>query len=141
MKDLLSKEHYCYKIHTFLIKNSAYPPFYRQPSYIEYPTPIFQGNLDSLLLWFLKNLNSPINKVGSVHYEDWCCKKSCKPTSTQKSSTNSWNWKLLKWTLSYHTMLHSCGKNCVIGNPPQLNSCEYGWERNEGEKSLRPTTL
>ena len=32
-------------------------------------------------------------------------------------------------------------KNCVIGNPPQLNPCEYGWQRNEGEKSLRPTML
>ena len=30
-------------------------------------------------------------------------------------------------------------ENCVIGNPSQLNSCEYGWKRNEGEKSLRPT--
>ena len=27
-------------------------------------------------------------------------------------------------------------ESCVIGNPTQLNPCEYGWERNEGEKSL-----
>ena len=26
MKDLLSKNHYCYKIHTSLTKSSAYPP-------------------------------------------------------------------------------------------------------------------
>ena len=32
-------------------------------------------------------------------------------------------------------------ENCVIGNPSQLNPCWYGWERNEGEKSLRPTLL
>ena len=32
-------------------------------------------------------------------------------------------------------------ENCVIGNPLQLNPCEYGWDRNEGEKSLRPTML
>ena len=32
-------------------------------------------------------------------------------------------------------------ENCVIGNPPQLTPCEYGWERNEGEKLLRPTML
>ena len=32
-------------------------------------------------------------------------------------------------------------ENCVVGNPPQLNPCEYGWERNEGEKPLRPTML
>ena len=32
-------------------------------------------------------------------------------------------------------------ENCVTGNPPQLNPCEYGWARNEGEKPLRPTML
>ena len=32
-------------------------------------------------------------------------------------------------------------KNCVIGNPAQLNPCEHGRERNEGETSLRPTML
>ena len=32
-------------------------------------------------------------------------------------------------------------ENCVIGNPSQLNPCGYGWEINEGEKSLRPTLL
>ena len=32
-------------------------------------------------------------------------------------------------------------ENCVIGNPLQLNLCEYGWERNEGEESLRPIML
>ena len=34
MKDLLSKEHYCYNINTLLMKSSARsipPPFYRQP--------------------------------------------------------------------------------------------------------------
>ena len=31
--------------------------------------------------------------------------------------------------------------NCVIGNPPQLNPCEYGWERNEEQMLLRPTML
>ena len=30
MKDLLIKEHYCYKIHTLLMKSKAYPSFYRQ---------------------------------------------------------------------------------------------------------------
>ena len=41
--------------------------------------------------------------------------------------------------LSHHVAV--MWENCVIGNPPQLNSCEYGWERNEGEKSLRSTML
>ena len=37
MKDLLSKEHHCYTIHTFLMKSSAYPPpFYRPSPYMNY---------------------------------------------------------------------------------------------------------
>ena len=32
-------------------------------------------------------------------------------------------------------------ENYVTGNPSQLNPCEYGCERNEGEKLLRPTML
>ena len=32
-------------------------------------------------------------------------------------------------------------KNCVTGNTPELNPCEYDWDRNEGDKSLRLTTL
>ena len=32
-------------------------------------------------------------------------------------------------------------ENCVIGNPPQLKPCEYGWEIKEGERSLRPAML
>ena len=35
MKDLLSKQHYCYKTHTSLMKTSAYLLFYRQLN----PTP------------------------------------------------------------------------------------------------------
>ena len=45
MKDLLSKEHYCYKIHTSLLESSA-APFYRQPlPYMHYP-PFLSENLD-----------------------------------------------------------------------------------------------
>ena len=36
MKDLLNKEHYCYNIHTLLMKSSAYLLFYRQPLYMGY---------------------------------------------------------------------------------------------------------
>ena len=39
MEDVLSKEHYCYKIYTLSMKGIAYPPFYRQP-------PFLQENLD-----------------------------------------------------------------------------------------------
>ena len=31
MKELPSKEHHCYKIHTLLMKNNPYPFFLRQP--------------------------------------------------------------------------------------------------------------
>ena len=39
MNNLLSKEHYCYKVHTLLMKSIAYPlpPFYRQPPYMDSP--------------------------------------------------------------------------------------------------------
>ena len=52
MKDLLIKEHYCYKIHTLLMKSKAYPSFYRQlppPPYMGYNSPTFTK----------KNLNTP----------------------------------------------------------------------------------
>ena len=57
MKDLLSKEHYCYKIHT-LMKGSAYPPFppVLAPLY-GLPPPFLQENLDP-------PSNTPINKGG-----------------------------------------------------------------------------
>ena len=31
MKDLMSKEHFSYKIYTLLMESKAYLPFYRQP--------------------------------------------------------------------------------------------------------------
>ena len=55
MKDLLSKERCCYKVHTFL-RSSAYPcsidnPFYVLPHPHPHPPPPFlQGNLDAPLL-------------------------------------------------------------------------------------------
>ena len=64
MKDFLSKEYYCCKIDTLLMKGSAYHSFYIQLPYMGYP-PFFQENLD---LWFFKNPNPPINNRGS-HYE------------------------------------------------------------------------
>ena len=52
MKDLLSKECCCYKVHTFL-RSSAYPcsidnPFYVLPPLP--PPPFLQGNLDAPFL-------------------------------------------------------------------------------------------
>ena len=51
MKDLPSKEHYCYKIHTLLMKSNAYLLFYKQPTYMGY-TPHFYKKiliLDSMI--------------------------------------------------------------------------------------------
>ena len=39
MEDLLSKEHYCYKIHGSLMTSSAYPPSVDNPLYGLPPPP------------------------------------------------------------------------------------------------------
>ena len=51
MNNLLSKEHYCYKVHTLLMKSIAYPlpPFYRQPPYMDSPPPFLQENFHTML--------------------------------------------------------------------------------------------
>ena len=48
MKDLLSKEHYCYKIHTLLMKSSAYPSpsIDTSPPIWATPLPFLQENCD-----------------------------------------------------------------------------------------------
>ena len=66
MKGLLSKEHYCCKIHTLLRKSIAYPFFYRQPTYMDYP-PFLQENLDPPFYDFSKIPTQSINKGGMVH--------------------------------------------------------------------------
>ena len=80
MKDLLSKEHYSYKIHTSLMKTSAYLLFYRQLippwttllyGYMGYPL-FLQKNLDHTGKLFYKNPNCHISKGGRggrSHYE------------------------------------------------------------------------
>ena len=45
MKDLLSKEHYCHKIHTLLMKSIAYPSPCTDPPPTPAP-PFLQENLD-----------------------------------------------------------------------------------------------
>ena len=65
MKDLLRKEHYCYKMHTSLMKNSASPPFYRQTPYMVYPQPappFLPENLDPPFYDFPK-----ISPLGGIH--------------------------------------------------------------------------
>ena len=47
MKDFLSKEHYCYRIHTLSMKNSAHPPpSIDNPRYGLPPPPFLEENLD-----------------------------------------------------------------------------------------------
>ena len=58
MKDLLIREHYCYKIHTSLMEKSGSFPLNRQPPYMNYPSFLLE-NLYPALLWFFKNLNLP----------------------------------------------------------------------------------
>ena len=73
MEVLLSKEHYCYKIHTvlmkILMKTSAYLLFYRQPLPPDMGyTPHFYKKI--LILPFCDfSKTPPINKVRSSHYE------------------------------------------------------------------------
>ena len=65
MKDLLSKDHYSYKIHTLLIKAIAYSPRLKSNPQYGVP-PIFTEKIfspPSIIL--LKFSNSPINKGGS----------------------------------------------------------------------------
>ena len=45
MKDLLSNEHYCYKLYTLLMKSCAYPLFYSQPAYMVYTRHFCKKNL------------------------------------------------------------------------------------------------
>ena len=58
VKVLLSKDHYCYKIHILLMKYSAYFPCIDKSLY---GPPIFKRKFWSLR-WFFKNLNRSINK-------------------------------------------------------------------------------
>ena len=67
MKDLLSKEHYCYKMHALALKRSAYSPSIDNTPIMEYP-PILQENLDppppSMIF---QKFQPPIIKGEGVH--------------------------------------------------------------------------
>ena len=77
-------------------------------------------------------------RQGCVHCEDWWCKKSATSPALRSILPTDKAFET-NVKLSHHVAI--MWKNCVIGNPPQLNLCEYRWERNEGEKPLRPTML
>ena len=63
MKGLLTKKHYCYKVHTSLMTSSAYPPSVDNPLYglPPPPPPFLQEKLDSALQLFFKN-PTPTNR-------------------------------------------------------------------------------
>ena len=65
-----------------------------------------------------------------MHYEDSWYKKSATPPALRSCLPTD---KALQTNikLSHHVAI--MWENCVIGNPSQLNPCEYGWQRNEGE--------
>ena len=63
MKDLLSKDHYCYKIHTLLMKSSAYSPSIDNPLY-GLPTRIYKKILTPASMIFQKS-QPPINQEGA----------------------------------------------------------------------------
>ena len=65
-------------------------------------------------------------------------KKSAKPPALRSLLPPG---KVLEMNIELSHYVAFTWENCLIGNPPKLNSCEYGWERNKGEKSLRPTML
>ena len=65
-------------------------------------------------------------------------KKSAKPPALRSLLPPG---KALEMNIKLSHYVAFMWENCVIGNPPKLNSCEYGWERDKGEKSLRPTML
>ena len=63
MEDLLSKEHYCYKIHTLLMKSSAYTrPFYRHAPAISTNPPHFYKKTLILPSMIFQKSQPSINK-------------------------------------------------------------------------------
>ena len=66
MKELLIKEHYCYKIQTLLMESSAYsrpsvdkPPIWTTPP----PPPFSQKSFEALPSMIFKNLNPPPPRI------------------------------------------------------------------------------
>ena len=64
---MLSKQHYCYKIHTLLMKGSDYPPppSIDNPHYMDY-FPFLQENVIPPFMISQKS-QSPINRGGWGH--------------------------------------------------------------------------
>ena len=70
MKDLQNKKHYCYKIHTLLMKSRAYPSSMDNPLIWTTSLPFLPENLDTPFYEFSEISTLPVNKgvgVGGVH--------------------------------------------------------------------------
>ena len=67
MKNLLSKEHYCYKIYALLTKSSVYPPPIDNLQYGLPPTPppphFYKKISIPTITWFFKILDPSVNKA------------------------------------------------------------------------------
>ena len=87
MKDLLSKEHCCYKINT-LMKSSAYPPSIDNPPL--WATPLFlQENLD-LSFYDFSKISTPYKQGGfTLCHEDIILNRSSNPCSMCKNLLKS----------------------------------------------------
>ena len=59
MKDLLNREHYCYKIHTTLMEKSGSFPLNRQPPLYELPPVFTRKSLSRSSMIFQKSLPPP----------------------------------------------------------------------------------
>ena len=68
MKDLLSKEHYCYKTQTLLMKSNGYLLFYRQPHYMGYTPNYYKKILIPPSMIFQKS-QPPLTINKGVHTE------------------------------------------------------------------------
>ena len=69
--NILNERHaeYCYKIHTSLMKSSAYsPPFYRQTPYMDH-TLFYKKTLTLLPNMIFQKAQPPISKGACSHYD------------------------------------------------------------------------
>ena len=66
MKDLMSKDHYCYKIHTLLMNSSASPPSIDNPSYMDSPPVLTRKSLP--LFYDFSKVPPSINKGGGLGF-------------------------------------------------------------------------
>ena len=94
MKNLLNKEHSCYKIHIHITnEKQCLPFFYRQPPLYGL-SPFFTRKFWPPLLWFFRNSNPPINKRGfTANSKMLVCKDIYPGKSLNKDTPLQVKWK------------------------------------------------